>query len=116
MPEMPTYLRKLESLTAGIMTKNPRRPGSPRPPRLMGKPCCESIAGAEYPTETRVARCMSGQMPHHPPYAAAPAGKIRFRTIVRKKFTISTASEEYTIARVVPLPTPTAPCVTFKPS
>lgn len=116
MPEMPTYLRKLESLTAGIMTKNPRRPGSPRPPRLMGKPCSESIAGAEYPTETRVARCMSGQMPHHPPYAAAPAGKIRFRTIVRKKFTISTASEEYTIARVVPLPTPTAPCVTFKPS
>lgn len=44
-----------------------------------------------------------------------PAGKIMFNSRVRKKLLIRISSEEKTMARVVPLPTPAAPCEAVKP-
>jgi hypothetical protein len=46
MPEIPTYRRDLETQAAVALPENSRWPANPRPPRLMGKSCSESIAQA----------------------------------------------------------------------
>ncbi len=46
---------------------------------------------------------------------ASPIGKKMLSSMVRKKFVIRMASEENTIALVVPFPTPTAPFLALSP-
>lgn len=45
-----------------------------------------------------------------------PMGKMELRIMVRMKLAMSRATEAYTMACMVDLPTPTAPFVVFRPS